>query len=281
LVRVGGLVLIDSYGVNPEYTRALDDVFVDSKNDYLQQKGGWFRKSNTVLKVPEKWNTKVQWDKRVITNFETLEQWFQETSRKFVGNVQDNRFQSQRYVDALKVLIAKTTTNRINICETGFNGGHSAMMFMALNSQQVQIHYYGWDLGQFGSAKPIAAKMTQAYPGQFQVFWGDSKKILRNLNLGVGVQCHFISIDGEHSYDGVQNDLQNLLPLAAPNAVVFSDDVVPDNKPMYKAWVEFVSSGEIVQVASYRNPQLGSPGFMEGYVTNVTKKNSLRQEASK
>jgi hypothetical protein len=37
----------------------------------------------------------------------------------------------------------------VNVCETGFNGGHSAMLFLSfLEKGSVNINYWGWDLKQ-------------------------------------------------------------------------------------------------------------------------------------
>ncbi|KAL7541170.1 hypothetical protein ACHAXR_010692 [Thalassiosira sp. AJA248-18] len=87
-----------------------------------------------------------------------------------------------------------------------------------------------------------------------------------------GQLCHVIVVDGEHSKKGVVNDLENFLRVAHPGAVVFGDDcapykrTVPKSEEMLEGWMEFVKRKQIISVANYRNPDLGSPGFVEGVV---------------
>ena len=45
------------------------------------------------------------------------------------------------------------STEMIDVCETGFNSGHSAAFFLELDPN---IRYHGWDLGEFSAAKPAA-----------------------------------------------------------------------------------------------------------------------------
>jgi len=47
---------------------------------------------------------------------------------------------------------------RVNVCETGFNGGHSAMLFLSFLDLEngIKVHYYGWDLKEVGSSLPTA-----------------------------------------------------------------------------------------------------------------------------
>lgn len=83
-------------------------------------------------------------------------------------------------------------------------------------------------------------------------------------------QCHLVVVDGEHSREGVVHDLENFLQVSAPGAVLFGDDcapykrTVPKSEEMLNGWMEFVKSGRLIEVANYRNPDLGSPGFVEG-----------------
>lgn len=60
--------------------------------------------------------------------------------------------------------------------------------------------------------------------------------------------------------------------MAAPGAVVFGDDcapykrTVPQSEEMLEGWMEFVKKKQLISVANYRNPDLPSPGFVEGLV---------------
>jgi len=173
---------------------------------------------------------------------------------------------------------------RINVCETGFNGGHSAMLFLSFlnKAENVHVSYYGWDLKRVGSASPTADKMAETFGEYFRITWGDSKLTLKNAkDVLQGQSCDLIVVDGEHSAAGFRSDLKHFLEVARPGAVVFGDDICSDcARPgwgeivdgrdrlalMKAAYGEFVERKEIIPVANYRTPNLPSPGFVEGVV---------------
>ena len=64
----------------------------------------------------------------------------------------------------------------MNVCETGFNGGHSAMLFLSFLDLEngIKVHYYGWDLKEVGSSLPTA-EMEREFGDHFHIVWGDSK----------------------------------------------------------------------------------------------------------
>lgn len=147
------------------------------------------------------------------------------------------------------------------------------MLFLSfLNKEQgVNVNYWGWDLKKVGSASPIAFKMTERYGDNFHIVWGDSKVTLKEAKDEMGDElCHLIVVDGDHSKEGVVNDL--FLKVAAPGAVLFGDDcapykrTVPQSEKMLEGWMEFVNDNLLISVANYRNPELPSPGFVEGRV---------------
>lgn len=67
----------------------------------------------------------------------------------------------RRYIEALHHIVKKkarlsgsTGAVTVNVCETGFNGGHSAMLFLAfLDEGNVNVNYWGWDLKQVCKSK--------------------------------------------------------------------------------------------------------------------------------
>lgn len=200
--------------------------------------------------------------------------------RKFFGHVGTNPYQTYRYIEAIRHIIQQKQQQtqyevRVNVCETGFNGGHSAMLFLSFLDLEngIKVHYYGWDLKEVGSSLPTAEKMEREFGDHFHIVWGDSKKTLKNANETMsGQKCDLIVVDGEHSRNGVVNDLQNLLVVAEKGAIVFGDDcapykgTVPKSEEMLDGWNSFVTAGDLISVAMYRNPELGSPGFVEGIV---------------
>ena len=275
---------VDDYGHWPQCKKAIDEFFVDANVtlEFVDYTGRWFQKKNTDIRIPEPYLSSFEIDPKVQRNWEILGQWHQETVSRFTGHVGLNPFQTYRYVEATRHMIqAKKNevkegeTIRVNVCETGFNGGHSAMLFMALFDKEAKehIYYYGWDLKQFGSASPTANKMKETYGDHFQITWGDSRETLKEVKSVLkGEFCDIVVVDGDHSGDGVKCDLMNFLNVVRSGTVVFSDDCAPKHKnvpnaaKMKAAYEEFVKRKEIISVAMYRNPTLKSPGFVEGIV---------------
>jgi hypothetical protein len=280
-VRIGGYIIVDDYGHWPQCAKAIDEFFVDANVtlERIDYTGRWFQKTNTDVRVPPEFNSKyVSIHPKVLTAWNTLDQWHKESKKQFFGHVGNNRFQTQRYTETIRHIIQqkkRQSLKRVNICETGFNGGHSAMLFMAFQDDEpdVDVYYYGWDLKEVGSSLPVATKMEQIYGDKFTITWGDSKETLQRLAATLKDQrCDMIIVDGEHSKIGVRSDLKYLLEFATPGATVFGDDcapykrTVPRAPDMKEAWMEYVESKQLISVANYRNPQLGSPGFVEGVV---------------
>jgi len=284
-VRIGGYVALNGVWAG----RQVREFFTDGNHALLSfsTHSTTFMKENTQIRIPPDFRTAeitTSVDPKVFEAWVTLSQWHAETVRNFVGHVGTNPFQTYRYIEAMRHVIrlqkersenGKEVT--VNVCETGFNGGHSAMLFMSFldKEQGININYFGWDLKVVGSAAPVSDKMAEIFGDNFHLVWGDSKVTLKQAKEYMGSQlCHLIVVDGEHSKNGVVNDLENFLKagVAAPGAIVFGDDcapykrTVPKSEEMLEGWMEFVQTNQLISVANYRNPDLPSPGFVEGLV---------------
>ena len=275
---------MDDYGHWPQCRKAIDEFFVDANITLhtIDFTGRYFQKKNVDVRIPAPYMGAFQHDSRVKENWETLNKWHEQTVKKYVGHVGTNRFQAYRYMEAIRHIIQARKKEsgsgkavRINVCETGFNGGHSAMLFLSFlnKTENVHVSYYGWDLKRVGSASPTADKMAEIFRDYFHITWGDSKLTLKNAkDVLQGQSCDLIVVDGEHTAAGFRSDLKHFLEVARPGAVVFGDDCAPYKKenreiPLMKAaYMEFVERKEIIPVANYRNPYLPSPGFVEGVV---------------
>jgi len=222
-----------------------------------------------------------------------LDEWHKSNrvAGKFFGHIGNNVFQSYRYAEAMRHVVqlqmeksaaavikeGEQTQTTINVCETGFNGGHSAMLFLSFMDKDngINVNYWGYDLKEVGASGRTAEIMAKEYGDNFHITWGDSKETLLKVeDIMAGEECHLIVIDGEHSYTGVVHDVGNFLKVAAPAALMFADDCsltknsrVPVSISMLKGWEEYVKEGILLPVANYQNARLGSPGFVEGIVS--------------
>jgi hypothetical protein len=150
--------------------------------------------------------------------WKTIQTWVDHTHTKYTGHVGTNSFQSSTYVKALKDLKSP------QVCETGFNGGHSAVLFLLSNKKS---KYIGFDLGDNTASKVVYGKLKELFGDRFEVVWGDSRKSVPEYTANnPSLACDMLVIDGAHYYWGVWNDLKNLAPFVKPNAPVFCDDII-------------------------------------------------------
>jgi len=114
------------------------------------------------------------------------------------------------------------TYGKSTICETGFNGGHSALRFLLHSS----AHVYSFDIGQHSYAAPAASWIDQKFPGRHSIVWGDSTQTLPQFHAqNPAVKCDVIFIDGGHSFEVATADFANFKPMSLPTSKVLIDDV--------------------------------------------------------
>ena len=106
---------------------------------------------------------------------------------EMTGGVYTNAFQCHIYNRILSNLArARQAAGHATtvVCETGFNGGHSALLFLLSHPS---VRYYGWDLADpFGreasgartvwASKYASSLLAERFPGKLHVTFGDSHK---------------------------------------------------------------------------------------------------------
>ena len=118
--------------------------------------------------------------------------------------------------------MSSSVNTTVNVCETGFNAGHSAAFFLEIHPN---IRYYGWDLGtEFSSAKPVAEMMKKKFGDRFFTIWGDSKATVPSYLNSTGIKCDVISVDGEHTMNGSLSDLRNFMVSSKNTSLFLVDD---------------------------------------------------------
>ncbi|ELU04771.1 hypothetical protein CAPTEDRAFT_186058 [Capitella teleta] len=134
------------------------------------------------------------------------------------------------------------------ICETGFNAGHSTLIWLASrNGTKV----YSFDLGNHKYAKKMAEHLQSKYPGRLTVTWGDSTKSLPEFRKShPEVKCDLLIVDGGHSVPIATADFVNLRKMAnAGNLVVFDDYPTKrgNGKRLASVWESQVRSGTLAE----------------------------------
>lgn len=131
----------------------------------------------------------------------------------------------------LKILFQDSSRRRVNVCETGFNAGESAVLFLELHPY---ITYYGWDLGtEYTAVVPSADFLKNIYDDRLNIYLGDSKITLPVALLENQIRCDIMHIDGEHSYEGALADMRHFHSSAPNNSLLMIDDC--DNPYIFQA----------------------------------------------
>lgn len=151
------------------------------------------------------------------------------------------------------------------ICETGFNGGHSAARFLS----QSEAHLYEFDLGAHDYAKTAETFLMGRFPSRLQVTWGDSTKTLPEFRAAhPDIKCDLVIVDGGHDQAVADADLKNFASMASSSHYLLIDDT-PCNagwcQGPTQAWVGLVQQGCIKE--SMRFAMGETRGFTQGRYT--------------
>jgi hypothetical protein len=123
-----------------------------------------------------------------------------------------------------------------NICEIGFNAGHSSML-MLLGRSNTPLNFTIFDIGHHAYTKPsfeyIKSKFTHV---NFEYVEGDSTITLPewiNNNSELMYKYDVVHIDGGHSEHCISNDMKNADLLVKKNGIVIIDDTNCDTINKY------------------------------------------------
>jgi len=161
-----------------------------------------------------------------------------------------------------------------NICEIGFNAGHSAVSWLAANPD---ITLYSFDLGYHDYTESIGKYLKKRFPGRFHLILGDSRRTLpKFIQENPTVKCDIMSIDGGHFYDIVLHDFNNFRKMANPRNLLQFDDYPSASHPIKdqeigRVWEEKRDSGKLSEIlkcsfAKDAINKIGMKGFSVGHI---------------
>jgi hypothetical protein len=108
------------------------------------------------------------------------------------------------------------------ICETGFNAGHSALLFLQANPKARLISF---DLGKFPVTNVTQAWMKEKFSNRFEFVHGDSvHTVPQYFSEHPDVHCDFVSVDGGRSAEEVAADISNFAASARSGTIIAVDD---------------------------------------------------------
>lgn len=118
--------------------------------------------------------------------------------------------------------IVKRLIDPSSVVEIGFNLGHSACMMLEIMDD---LSVLSIDINDHEVIRQAAGIVSSKYPGRFSLLIGDSRSPKVQANVAVRIKPDLVFIDGDHSAQGVENDILFALGLGA-KAIAF-DDVLP------------------------------------------------------
>lgn len=126
--------------------------------------------------------------------------------------------QKQEFIERLKEY-----PNIKSIAEIGLNGGHSAETFFQ-NCSKIE-KFVSFDLNQHDYTKAAVNFFKRRYKDKFSFVEGDSAQTVAKYAVqNPKTKFDLIYIDGNHSYQGCLNDIQNCAALANSKTILWIDD---------------------------------------------------------
>jgi hypothetical protein len=137
----------------------------------------------------------------------------------------------------------------LNICEIGFNAGHSSMLLL-LGRDNSPPNFTIFDIGHHRYTKPsfeyIKSKFSYV---NFEYIEGDSTIIMPewiNNHTDLIGKYDLVHVDGGHSEHCIYNDMKNTDLLVKVNGIVIVDDT---NNEIINGYVDkYISSGNYVEL---------------------------------
>jgi len=156
------------------------------------------------------------------------------------------------------------------ICETGFNGGQSSLLWLLANPQ---AKLYSFDLADYEYTRVAGEWMKKKFPDRFTLTAGNSVVTVPAFaEARPDVKCDLIVVDGGHDEVVAKADVAHFAALAAPvNRVVVDDTPCAVTWCMgpNSAWADALKTNLVSQI---RSVNMGAyRGFVVGeYVPKVS-----------
>lgn len=110
-----------------------------------------------------------------------------------------------------------------HICEIGFNGGHSGIIFLAATPRSTRVTAF--DLQKYKYSDPGLDYVQKLYPGRLDMLEGSSLVTVPAFTKEYGRTCDIFSVDGDHSLTGAKKDLVNAIASTKVGGWIIMDDM--------------------------------------------------------
>ena len=130
------------------------------------------------------------------------------------------------------------------ICETGFNAGHSTLIWLLANPN---TKVYSFDLGRHTCTRPMAEYLQKRFPGRLNIELGDSTKTLPDFRRRYpDVKCDLMIVDGGHTVKVASADFDNFYAMSNRLHIVFYDNH-PDIYKIGASWEKLKRRGQLTE----------------------------------
>lgn len=162
--------------------------------------------------------------------------------------------------------LARQTVTR-NVCETGFNMGHSSFNYLTANNR---IVVNSFDLGRHPYAYVMSEYLRNIFPSRFFIHFGNSTQTIpKFIRANPGFRCDLMFVDGGHIYPVALSDLRNFARMAnlEGNVIVLDDFPTDWGSELGMAWEKMTRDGIIKELVRCRfTYSMGVRGFAMGRV---------------
>lgn len=173
-------------------------------------------------------------DYKTINNHQSLDDYYKIINNLGFSNGFKAEGYSQQVVGQSNFLKNITNNKNIkNVMEIGFNGGHSAELFLSSNKN---INLVSFDIGEHEYVKLGKQFIDKTYPGRHKLIIGDSLKTVPEYSKTVNKKFDLIFIDGGHDYNTAKSDLINCKNLSHDKTIVIMDDTIYNNDKWIMDW---------------------------------------------
>ncbi len=131
------------------------------------------------------------------------------------------------------------------ICEIGFNAGHSAFTWLSANNK---TNLLSFDLGIHKYVRPMVKYIKQKFKDRLKIYYGHSGMSVPFASKEFRHKCDLLIIDGGHDFNTAKLDLLQMKFLANTkhNLIILDDFPAERNKDSVgKAWIEVIQEGLI------------------------------------
>jgi len=176
---------------------------------------------------------------------------------------QGHSAQVQMEVIHLRNLILTMRSRGTVVCETGFNAGHSAAIWL---EQPSQARLLSFDLGAEPYSESARAFVRTMYPGRLTYFKGDTTKTLprfaSRVESGDEPPCDLWYIDGGHQGKVPASDINSAWRASHDGTIMVADDCTGRFQAVRDAWRGALKRGLIMPLNGSRMPADGGSGRM-------------------